>query len=165
MIILIDCDGIVADCVTTAGLSHKTITSYDNPAIIAALTRPNFALDMFEYEGARQGIYDLVEAGHNVVFVTAPYPENDTWAHDREIWLEERFPGFPVVHTKHKYLIDGDVFIDDSPANVQRWQDCHQDGYAVLWARPWNREVTDAWCRTNSWTKLYRMIEVINEQR
>jgi 5'(3')-deoxyribonucleotidase len=58
---------------------------------------------------------------HDVVFVTSPHMAIPEWTWARQRWLEKRFPGLAVIHTKHKNLIRGDAIIDDKFENVKTW--------------------------------------------
>ena len=156
--ILIDVDGVLADAVSHAGLAHAEVTSYNHPGLLEALKRPGFAADQPEYDGAVEGIRAL---GADVVFVTAPYQWNQTWAHDREGWLRERFPAAPVVHTAHKYLVKGDMLVDDNPEHLRAWVKANPYGIAILWSRPWNENDTGPWARTDSWLALRVLVEAL----
>lgn len=111
-----------------------------------------YYMDFDPYPGAIEGVQSLIDDGHPIAFVTAPSPHVRSWTWHRDAWLAKYFPGVPVVHTAHKYLVSGCALIDDKWSNVEGWASC-QRGLGILWARPWNtlsapsRHV----CRTNDW--------------
>jgi 5'(3')-deoxyribonucleotidase len=37
------------------------------------------------------------------------------------------------VHAHDKFIVYGDVLVDDKPANVMEWQEAYPNGLAVLW--------------------------------
>jgi 5'(3')-deoxyribonucleotidase len=144
--ILVDVDGVVADCVTAAGFKHEDITDYYHAGLLEALKTPGIGKRIPLYPGSVLAMERLRAKGHELVFVTAPFDHNPTWMWDRNEWLDWWFPGIPIVHTRHKYLISGDMLVDDNPENLAQFP-----GAAVLWARPWNEGARGAWVRTDDW--------------
>jgi hypothetical protein len=96
-----------------------------------------------------------------IYIVTSPWNSNPTWTHDREEWLYRNF-GIPynrVIHTSAKYLVRGDVFIDDKASAVAKWRDAHPSGLPVLWSNLHNRtELWDGQC-TGDWSFLCELVE------
>lgn len=93
----------------------------------------NFAITMPLVEGAHNGIELIREAGHDVYAVTAPWVEAPTWCYDRFIWLQNHFgiPSDKVVYTKAKYLVGGDVLIEDMQSTLKTWQSHFPAGVCV----------------------------------
>jgi len=87
-------------------------------------------------------IRELRKAGHDVFALTAPW-SGKTWHSDRDAWLLKHFgiQRSNVIHCSAKYLVDGDVFIDDRATNVGGWESVHPGKLAILWRTPGNRSI------------------------
>jgi 5'(3')-deoxyribonucleotidase len=98
------------------------------------------------YPGAKPALQGLLARGaHTVHFVT----HRPDWAETTTCrWLRSQGFILPVVFTATKYLLDYDIFLDDSPEVLLTLA---EDGKrAVRMVRPWNREVpgipdADSW--------------------
>jgi 5'(3')-deoxyribonucleotidase len=122
------------------------------------IRQPGFAFkEIAPYLGAVEGVQYLMKRAE-VYFVTSPIrstrdeqaawnspfsvedPHVLTWMHDREHALMKHFgiDEHHVVHTSAKHLVAGNVFVDDKPANVRRWQE-HNAGLGMLWHQEYNR--------------------------
>lgn len=159
-VVLVDVDGVLADFHTAAlrivgeilerdvVAGPRTIwdildafefTDAQTAAFKQAVGRPAFCASLAPYPDAREGIAQLRTIA-DVYAVTAFHSLH--WVSERDWWLTEHF-GFTrkqIVHTDAKYLVAGDVFIDDKVEHVQRWVD-RRTGTAVLWAQPYNAGV------------------------
>lgn len=157
-VVLVDVDGVLADFHTAALrivgeilerdvvagprttwdiLDAFEFTDAQTAAFKQAVGRPAFCASLAPYPDAREGIAQLRTIA-DVYAVTAPF-HSLHWVSERDWWLTEHF-GFTrkqIVHTDAKYLVAGDVFIDDKVEHVQRWVD-RRTGTAVLWAQPYN---------------------------
>jgi 5'(3')-deoxyribonucleotidase len=114
------------------------------------------------YRGAVEAVTEIAERGHDIVFVTAHHPLIPHWVHAREAWLHHYFGPAPrIIHTHHKYLISGDVLIDDKPSNVTAWAEQHPHGTGVIWAQPWNAMPMPGLlnvCRVGDWNVVAKLI-------
>jgi 5'(3')-deoxyribonucleotidase len=87
--------------------------------------------------GALNGVQYLAHH-HEVFFVTAPYKINRSWEADRRDWLHHYFGRAAmkrVVSTSCKYLVSGDVLIDDRIDNLWAWSADHPGGRCVWFRR------------------------------
>lgn len=89
-----------------------------------------FKVDL--YPGAEQFVNELTRK-YDVCFVTAPWPRMRHWVYARENLLQSYFPDIDVVHTRHKFRVNGDILIDDHVDNVMLAQ-----SKGVIFDRPWN---------------------------
>ena len=104
-------------------------------------------------DGAVKTIRKWKVAGHEVVFVTAT-----PWgcADSKYEWAREHFPfltNHEVIMAHKKYLISGDILIDDSPGNITAYRARHGKSAKIFTiAYPYNKEVEHL-CdiRTGSW--------------
>jgi len=73
-------------------------------------------LNLKPVPGSREGIRALQDAGHEVVFASAPTPTHPTNVDDKREWIE-RYYGPKMAEAAYirldKTTIDGDVIIDD----------------------------------------------------
>lgn len=178
-IALIDCDGVLADFAGEqlaflsqalgVKLTHDVIDAWDicRSTGIAPLVdrRPEVALDAVNYmaapgrcyglavlHGAVAGMAALRELA-DVRIVTTPFADAPTWQSEREEWLRRHFGIQPrdVIHTHHKDLVRGDIFVDDRDDHVNRWQRAHVYGQAILWPAPHNRAISGWPQRVGDW--------------
>jgi 5'(3')-deoxyribonucleotidase len=124
------------------------------------LSRPGAAHKICLLPGAQDAVHEL--AKHcEIVFVTAPYKGSKTWANDRVEWVYNKFGmvGTKVISTNYKTPIDGDVFVDDKPENLQPWIEEHT-GKAVLWDHPHNRNYKHPLIkRMSEWSELISLVK------
>ena len=163
--LLLDVDGVIADFpqlflnaaeavldrkfdVTTKDITDWEMADTlklgkkDRERVYRFIDRPNMAYMMNDYPGSVEAVKRLYKMA-TVVFVTTPFATNPTWTFDRDRWLVERFGkelGRRVIHTSLKYMVSGDVFVDDKPANVDKWRESHPAGIALLWDQPYNQK-------------------------
>lgn len=167
--VLLDCDGVICDFLTPAftilnrlsGLSHQVseLTEWDifslyprehEDAFYEEVTQPGFCVGLPILDGAQEFVERLHDVAE-VFVVTANLnaktkgprpPWHQTWAHERDHWLQQHFniQTDHIVHTSAKYLCVGDVLIDDRPSNIESWESAHwPKGRGLLWDTPYNR--------------------------
>lgn len=135
--ILIDMDGVICDLITPwfeaynkdyqDNLLLEDLVSWDTPNLV----KKECGRKIFDYwthelflslkpiKGAISSIAALVAKGHEVVIVTSP-PFG--CANAKYTWLKKHLPFIPytnIIMASKKHLLQGDVFIDDSPKNVK----------------------------------------------
>jgi len=95
--------------------------------------------------GAVESIDAIRAAGHNIQWITASWTSSETWDYDRRTWLRKQLKVDPidVGFFAHKELVDGDIFIDDKPDHIIKWQRKHPNGRALLYTQPWNEGAED----------------------
>lgn len=116
-------------------------------------------LDLDEFPGAVEAVREIAR-WHQVIFVTSPSYHIPEWTYRRQAWLEQRFSGLPVIHTKHKEFIPGDVLIDDRPSNLRDWISAQQKGWGILWAQPYNAKdyLGFRYYREDSWNGVRKFL-------
>lgn len=159
--VLLDCDGVLADFTSTllryVSLAHpdcpkpEDVTQFDlkdflteeqHKTAVDILTTTRFAVDMLPMPRAQQIVRLLRNRGCEVYVLTAPFTECPTWEYDRRAWLARHFamPEHRVVSTTAKYLVRGDIFVDDRSKHVRSWADAWPGGRAFLLTHPHNRD-------------------------
>lgn len=201
--VLLDVDGVLADFISGALANLKRLfdidgkhdhvinwhfetcfglTSAQAKQLHDSWTEPGFCAGLPPYVGAVDGVNALREYA-NVYPLTAPF-NSVPWVSERDAWLGKHF-GFSrkaITHTEAKYLVKGDVFVDDKTEHVIAWQAAHPQGVGILWAQPYNvdsvlpkpkafalgavnaHEFTGpAWdgLRTNDWSEVLAIVKAM----
>jgi len=176
MIIALDCDGVVTDCATAI---HETAShilksklpepeywhSYD--FVEAMLLSEDDAERLFSeierrghmpwrirlYPGAKQFVYQLLNQGHDVYFLTSPWQGLHQWVPARDELLMQAFPELDITYSRNKNRGRYDLLVDDSPENVGK----ADKGAAVLFNRPWNRLTTGDFIRAEGYAGVLEL--------
>ena len=153
--VILDVDGVVADFVPhlLQAIGYEggaeTITDYDLRKFLtlAQQERMDQTLAQGEFwhtlpviEGALEGIDEIREQRHEIIWATSPWVACPNWEGIRREWLYRHFDVDPseIVFTFQKQLLTAEFFIDDSPEAVVAWQRAHSRGRAVLYSAPHN---------------------------
>lgn len=155
------------DLVKELGLTKEEETKlYDE-----VIDKPRAALNLEPKVGAVYGVRKL-DTIANVYFCTSPVESSPTWDYDRRLWLTKYFGkdymgvpfGRKAIFAKFKYLVRGDVFVDDKPSNVKDWAKAWPMSWAVLWDS-WSDGKTDYGIKTppflvsSNWDELCNIVE------
>ena len=111
--------------------------------------------------GSQDAIRHLQERA-DVYAVTSSWNTRH-WAYERDEWLERLFgiPRSRVVHTSAKYMVKGDVLLDDKPEHVETWQEEHPEGLAMLWHIPNTRQIAQHLRRVRTWQEVIEHVEAL----
>jgi 5'(3')-deoxyribonucleotidase len=156
--ILLDVDDVLGDFTTPflQILSHHTkrawtiddFSSWDlftaipaefRETVLGELEKPGWCRSIKPTEGSVEAVREL-QSFCDVYVVTSPY-HTETWVYERTLWLREHFQiDFPhTVFTAAKYVVVGDVLVDDKPLNIEKWLEHHPHGTGMLWDYPHTR--------------------------
>jgi 5'-nucleotidase len=154
-IILIDCDGVLANFNEMAFrliknqfnidvkcdgknwdyFSYPNIKSISSKIWDDICNTPRLIRDIKKYNYADEFINRLREIG-SVICLTS-IPRSRFYPSERFEWLMEElgFDRKDIILCHRKYLVKGDVLIDDKPSNIITW---HQQwkGFPILWKTP-----------------------------
>lgn len=143
------------------------MTPAEEAKVVRRFASSGFCSNIPPFPDAIDGVRALREIA-DVYVVTAPFEVSPTWRNERDQWLARHF-GFraatQVIHTESKFLVKGDVFVDDKPLNVIEWQAAHPSGHGFLWRQPYNgADVAGAHliahgCGLDSWPALYDFVK------
>ncbi|MGF7535436.1 hypothetical protein AAGG74_17430 [Bacillus mexicanus] len=67
-------------------------------------------------------------------------------ADDKRMWVKEHFPDFPqsnIIFCSCKWMIQGDILIDDKPSTFERFQE--EGRKAILIDMPFNQHIDTGW--------------------
>ena len=154
LIILIDCDGVLANFQSMAedlvnefiGFVPKWDEEWDmflhpdvrehKSALFSEITkRPGCIRNLAKHEFADRMVDELRGLGKLIACTSVlggHYPS------ERFAWLNEElgFKREDIILAHRKELVYGDVFIDDKPENILNWKEKHPKGLACLWQPP-----------------------------
>lgn len=149
-----------------------TVEAFDSWNAMASV-KPECGLKIFDYfaepgiyrylkpkAGSQEVIAELVEMGAEILIVTDS-PKgcafgDEKWkgsnpADDKRAWLQEHFPMVSldnVIICRKKWMVMGDILIDDKPATIQKFQ---EEGRKILaMEMPYNRNM-DVKLRAKTW--------------
>jgi len=139
----------------------STLTRSQRNLLFAVMERPGFCSKFQMSAGSWDAITRLRKLGCDIYAVTAP---NDFpyWASERVAWLDDRYCITPdhVILTQAKYLIRGDLFLDDRPEHVVAWAKENPQGRAMLWTTEHNkRSVIGLKYRVEGWDEVLSLVQ------
>lgn len=140
-------------CISDPALKRACRSALSSPRIAQRLPLIDLRIPSF--------IQELKKDGVDVKYCTAPYFDNVTWVNDRLLWLMENVGAKTddVVFTTAKYLVKGDVLVDDSPEQIYKFAQANANCDSVIvYDRPWNQSVGDEFPRAHNWDELMYMI-------
>lgn len=146
------------------------LTDEERALVVAEIHRPGWVSSVSRMPGAAPGVRALREAGHEIHFVTSPWPGHATWMHERAEWLARHFDArhdeITFTHRKDHYR--GEVFVDDKIEHVEAWVRASvaarvQRFGALLWDLPLNRGASAPGVqRTDSWKRVLAIADMID---
>ena len=179
--VLLDCDNVLSDFVEPCleilerlmgRIYHREdvkafniMKSLEIPKEVSDQAYAEMAMEGFcrslpVFEGAQEGVAKLKEVAH--VFIATSPMLGLYWMGERADWLYRLFniKLANVIQTSAKYTISGDLFVDDKTTTLVEWLN-HQQGVAVQWETPHNRD--DGWMgpSTDNWDELVGMAKAL----
>jgi 5'(3')-deoxyribonucleotidase len=166
--ILLDCDGVLSDFLSSVfdfaeretGVRYQhidvktwevfdSIASHLRHTFDAEAATPGFCMSMKPYAAALKGVKQLQALGE--IFVVTSPMDVPNWEKERRDWCMKHFgiDRHHVISASSKHIVQGDMFIDDKPSNIEEWEN-YQTGKALLWDAPYNQN-TNAYHRITSW--------------
>lgn len=157
--ILVDMDSILADFCggLTAIYNAKHGTSLDTSyftdwdtrlpnghTMFDYFSRPGFFRSLPVIPGSQFSLKNWIYQGHEVIVVSTATLTNAP--SEKYEWLKEHFQWIPrdnIVFAKRKYLVRGDVLIDDYHLNVEEWKKHNPSGLALGIEYEYNRPQAD----------------------
>lgn len=182
MRILLDIDGVLADWTgqvkrvvelhggtmdITRWFKRQSLPAAIQVNVFRIIAAPGFAASLPVLPGAIEAVQQLRKAGHTVQFVTSLW-NCPTWVHDRNHWLvRHKLCSAPsgVIYAKEKFMVKGDVFVDDKPENVVAWKQEWPLGVPVLWHQPWNESFNALETNINHFNDWDKLIEIVEREK
>lgn len=179
--LLLDCDEVLGDFLSSAlpiiskhakkEIATHHLTEWD---IFAGLpdkiekkcyrefSKKGFCQNIKPFEDAQKIMPTLLEEAE-VYIVTSPL-RSTYWHQERVDWLRTHMgiPSNRVILTSAKHMVQGDIFVDDRPLNIERWEQRNPGRYAFLWDRPFNRGAKHL-TRAKSWKDILKVVRSVNK--
>lgn len=170
--IAIDYDDVLALCTQYAveleekkgnKLDYSSIkqwgkTGRDTDVIFKYFADPEFYKTQPLYDGAQKFIKELSNREHDIVILTAIYPQ---FATIRANKIMDEFPEIKkenIILSSRKDLVHVDVLIDDAPHNIEDTP----AKYPILFRRPWNESLTGL-VSVYSYNEIIAFIDRVSE--
>ena len=105
------------------------------------IDKDEFFSDLKPMPGAVDALTSLANDGHNVVFASAHF--NADSAKSKIKWVKKHF-GFShdkVILIHQKFMLRGDVFIDDSPHKIKDYREAWPHAQILTISYPFNQSV------------------------
>lgn len=192
--LLLDCDGVLADvqqaCLDLVyretGLVYNksdikhwdifdepTLQMFDKRVFFSEVSSGKFVRGIRPFNDAKEMMPELKNLA-NVHIVTAPLLDESgvimgRWVEERCWWLNVHF-GFnskQVTFSSEKHLLNGDVFVDDKPANVAAWKKKYPQKIAILWKTSFNQHSAgecNADYLTDDWQFVKNLLAYLGEK-
>ena len=178
-IVLLDCDGVLADFTAATVRDWKNLTDHKIPPpkitnfdILPCLTdnylayrqlsdmrnKPGWCMAIPPYEDAASPV-QFLNKHTELHIVTTPLDTSKHWVPERKAWLEKHFgiQSHQITFTHNKHHFRGHFFVDDKPENVYKWSYHNPDGTGILWGCSYNE--SEGWeDRIESWPSLLKAI-------
>lgn len=142
-VILCDLDDIVVSLLDkwiedynrdhTDTLGVKDIYSFDMSKVVKKscgkkiynyINEDGYFAKLKPIDGAIESLKILHREGHEIIIVSSPSASPESYR-DKIIWCDKYLPFIPrenIILTKKKYLIKGDILIDDSTENIRLYR-------------------------------------------
>lgn len=144
---------------------EKVLGANGKDYIKHAISIPSLYHDLEEVDGAHDGMKRLHDAGHELIIATALPPDGAIGYHGKIEWMRRVMPWFDLknfVAIQRKYLLQGDVLIDDAPHNVESWVATGRE--AILFDAPWNQHLDNSkYLRAKDWKEVVRIVELLEK--
>ena len=144
-------------------LKFPSLTSSD---IYAPLDEPGFFRKLPMMSGAKTALEDMKTLGWRAVIVTSlPVIKHHPGqvVQEKSEWIEEHLDGLvalrDIVITHQKYLVKGDVLVDDAAHNLTSYP-----GPTIAFDRPWNRKIQTT-SRIHHWNEGINVLKEIFQKR
>lgn len=106
------------------------------------LKEKDFYENALPIPGAISSVNSLIKDPEIEIYVVSAFMGNGAQAQGKCAWLESYLPSFPVdniILCHDKYLIDGDVLIDDYEGNIRDFIEYDPMRSGILFGAPHNR--------------------------
>jgi len=154
---------------------HKYVKPECGEKIYDILTSPRLFSHASAFPGAITALQYLMSIGiHRIIIATTVYPRNGSEAIelDKRQWCKENLwfiPEEDIIITKDKYLIEGDIFIDDNPEQVINYRKHHPNATIIGIEYPYNKDMKEYDIKVPrgamSWMNILNAITHIHYQK
>jgi 5'-nucleotidase len=146
-IILCDLDGVVVDLLSSwcaeynkqykdnmsiqefgssFGNTHKVVKPECGEKVYEIFEAPGFVAGLNPFVDAVDGFESLCRKPDWHVSLLSSYSGHENVAHDKMVWIKKYLPFYDperTILTKEKWLVYGNILIDDSFKNLVKWKE------------------------------------------
>lgn len=133
----------------------KKVPELTSSNVWDSLNTPGLFRNLSMMPGAKKSLKEMRDLGWRIVIVTSlPSVQHNPGqvVQEKYEWIDENLSGLiaprDLIFTNEKYLIQGDVLIDDADHNLTLFQ-----GPTIAFDQPWNR-TTRSTSRVMNWTEV-----------
>lgn len=140
-------------------------TAEEQDAIRDIMNHSGFYRNLLPMDGAVEAVKSAAKLGHEVFFVSSPWPSNPSCAQDKYDWIAEHFGDSwrkKLILASDKTIVSGDILFDDKDPIEQKDR---ADWVQVFYTQPYNKNATGL--RINSWDpeEWTTIIEIVAEEK
>ena len=113
--------------------------------------------------GAIEGLATLLENKHELYVVSTPWWSSPCCAIEKWQWIQANLkdlidPFTQVIFMSQKYLVQGDLLIDDSPRHMCQWLTLHS--YGIIFDCPYNQIIDTPYkyYRAKDWNRVIQIL-------
>ena len=155
----------------TFGGVHEVVKPEVGKKIYDLMKEPGFFADLDIVPGAQKAIEKLMEVAE--VYIVTAYSADGESAKGKVQWFEKHFPKIVeeerLILCKPKFLVYGDVLIDDSMENLEDWQTfmeakTNTSPVSICVAQSHNAEAADnplIDIRLSTWTEILEYLNMV----
>lgn len=177
MIILSDLDDVITNFLPALFETYNTLHNDDfhctQEIISWEIPRENFKYDLFgtlltdgllENMPLKPNAFDIIKKwhsqGHKIFIVTATHGSTEEFQKKTKWLINCGLDKYieDIIPTKNKYLIRGDIFIDDNINNLREWNK-YNNGTPILMNASHNRFVDSEFTRVSNWKELDKIVK------
>lgn len=124
------------------------INVYDllkHPGIYRDIPLKSYAAEFMRQIHDKYDVYIVTDAPEGTSHCVSDKPFSNP-ADDKRTWVKEHFPFFPqdrIIICSHKWMVVGDVLIDDKPAIFEKFQELGRK--CILIDMPYNQHIKTIW--------------------
>jgi 5'(3')-deoxyribonucleotidase len=119
----------------------KVYDIFKHPGLFRHLEPKENAVDFVKQLNNDFDVYFVTDSPAGTSFCEPGKPFSNP-ADDKRKWIQEHFPFFDhskIIFSSHKWLIQGDILVDDKPATFLKFQEMGRD--AILMDAPHNQHI------------------------
>jgi len=177
MIVLLDMDGVITDLASAWCDAYNSkyddsmepdtfVQNWDihnhvvcGTKVYDILKEEGFGRSLPMIKGAFAGVKYLYHKYDT--FIVSSVSRSGQFALEKHVWVEKNFPFFDLhklICCHHKYLIKGDILVDDKYENIKSFP-----GVGILVDAPHNRDKKTL-IRVHDWTGILREVELCSSK-
>lgn len=137
-----------------------------HPGLFRKLPLKEYAYDFMKHINDKYNVYIVTDSPSGTSDCEIKDGQFSNPADDKRRWVAEYLPFFPqdrIIMCSHKWMIEGDILVDDKPATFEKFTELGK--HCILMDMPYNRHI-DTPYRAKNLREAEVMIEqILNEKK